>query len=80
MTTIERELDSFQQYVQSRIAATPDRESLDSLYDEWRSGHPSAEDIAAVREGVAAFQNGDRGRPAGEWSAGVRAKYFGEAT
>ena len=50
--------------------------SMDELYDTWRHQRPDpaehAENVAANNAAIEDFQNGDRGRPAGEVTKELR--------
>ena len=49
---------------------------MDELYDLWRRQNPDpdedAENVAAVNAAIQDYENGDRGRPAGELSRKLR--------
>jgi len=76
MTTTAQELERFTQFARRRLAGEDPEPSLDELFDFWRMEHPSdadyAENVAAVAGAIEDFRNGDRGRPAGELSRGLR--------
>jgi hypothetical protein len=80
MTTTEQELDSFTRFAKQRLSTSGETElSLDELFDLWRAENPSderyAENVAAVREAINDFKNGDRGTPAREHSDQIRREF-----
>lgn len=74
-----QELQLFASYVQSHLATGNSSESLEQLFDRWHleNNSPAAhrENVAAVAAAVEDFKQGDRGRPAGELSQELRARY-----
>ena len=79
MATAENELDSFTQFVRSRVSTDGDALSLDELFDLWRSENPTNEqydeNVAAIAVAIEDFLKGDRGTPAGEHSDALRREY-----
>ena len=80
MSTTEEHLNSFTQFVHSRLQSTetePSAEpSLGELFDLWSLENPGdmdyAENVAAVNASISDFENGERGTPAGEHSRQLR--------
>jgi len=79
MATAEDELDSFAQFVRSRVSSQRSELSLDELFDLWRSENPTdeqySENVAAIAVAIEDFMYGDRGTPAGEHSDALRREY-----
>ena len=79
MTTTERDLQLFMQFVQIRLGAGDADASLDELFDRWRQENPSdevrAENVAAIAASIEDFRLGERGTPAGDHSAELRRRF-----
>ena len=54
MIDIHTELTAFHNFATERISVAGNRLSLDELYDEWRSLHPSNQELAVSIAAVAA--------------------------
>jgi hypothetical protein len=48
--------------------------SIDEVYDRWRSGVVLDEDVEAIQGALDAYQQGERGEPADDYLARVRAE------
>ena len=55
------ELDSFHQFLSDKLKTATARSSPEQVLDEWRSLHPDPDEVAAIRESLAAMHAGDRG-------------------
>lgn len=79
MTTTERELHEFMQFVQQRLGTGSAEASLDELFDLWRLENPSqelhAENVAAIAASIEDFRRGERGTVAGEDSDQLRREF-----
>lgn len=78
MSTIDDDLKSFTQFVQSRMHDAPDLK-LPELFDLWMLQNPSDadhdENVAAINASINDFINGDRGTLAGEHSRQLREEF-----
>lgn len=55
------ELDSFHEFLVEKLKPGAARSSPEQVLDEWRSMHPDPDEVAAIRESLAAMHAGDRG-------------------
>jgi len=76
MSTTTQELQSFYEFADQRLRNGGRDRSLDDLYLEWRACNPAPEELAnnvlAVWAALRDMDNGDTGRPFGEFAAEFR--------
>ena len=81
MANVKEELDRFSAFVRQRISSNQAEDSLDELFDLWRSQNPAkdlyAENVAAVNAAIQDYRDGDRGTCAGEHSEQLRREFGG---
>jgi hypothetical protein len=79
MATTEQQLESFMQFVRSRVGTGASDASLDELFDLWRCENPSGElhkeNVAAIAASIEDFNRGEKGTVAGEHSAELRREF-----
>jgi hypothetical protein len=71
MSTLQQEFDAFTAFVRQRIGGASDA-TIDDLYDQWREARPASEDALAIKASLADMENGETGRPFGEFVADFR--------
>lgn len=80
MTTL-RDIDSFANFARARAAADSSNLTIDELFELWRSENPSGlqgqEDLEAARAALNDYRDGERGRPAGEFTSELRRQLGG---
>ena len=68
--TTKQQLDEFYRFATDRVGRTGTDLTIDELFHDWRSHHPTNEELnastAAVNAAYADFLAGDRGEPARE--------------
>lgn len=72
------ELEAFQAFLTEKLKNGGPRPSPEEAVDEWRELHPEEideEEVAAIQEALDDMAAGDRGRPADEVMAELRAKF-----
>ena len=62
MSTIQQELESFTRFAEQKIRSVGADVSIDELYDQWREGHSTPDDAAAITASLRDMENGERGR------------------
>ena len=76
MSTTSQKLQSFTEFAKKHLGGPDPEPSLEELFDLWRLENPTdsdhAENLAALSGAIEDFNNGDRGRPAGEVSREIR--------
>ncbi|MBX7074949.1 MAG: hypothetical protein K1X71_17545 [Pirellulales bacterium] len=76
MTTTERDLQQFTQFVHSHLSSGNADSTLDELFDLWRLENPPlaerAANVAAIAAAIADLRRGELGAPAGENSRQLR--------
>ena len=79
MSATEDDIHNFQAFALNRINQDGVEMELEDLLEEWRRQHPDPEqkqqDLLAIKAAVAAWDNGDLGRPADDVLAEIRAKH-----
>ena len=80
MATTSDDLRNFSQFVMQQIGELDDSSSrLLELFDLWLQQNPSKEavqeDVAAISASIEDFLSGERGTPAADHSAELRARY-----
>lgn len=78
MSTAEQ-IDDLYRFAKALPQEELDALSIDEVYDRWRGDALREEDIEAIRESYADFQNGERGVPAKESMAQLRNELRGLA-
>ena len=70
------EINDFSRFAVEQLNRGGAALSMNELYDLWRRQNPDpdeyAENVAAVNAAIQDYKNGDRGRPAGEFSRKLR--------
>ena len=79
MSATEDDIRNFQEFALNRIGHDKADLELEDLLEEWRTQHRNSqqqhEDLAAIKQAVAAWDDGDVGRPADEVVADIRSKH-----
>ncbi len=73
---VANELERFHQFVEDKLASLSADLSPEEVLSEWRTTHPSPDDLSesvvAVKQALADMRAGDRGRPAEQVIAELR--------
>ena len=73
---VANELERFHQFVEGKLASLSTDLSPEEVLSEWRTTHPSSDDLSesvvAVKQALADMRAGDRGRPAEQVIAELR--------
>ena len=79
MPAIQQQLESFNEFVASRIKDAKTDATIDELFDVWRLQNPTpeehAEDLAAVKAAIEDMENGDRGIPLADHIQEMKDRY-----
>ncbi len=71
MPTIEL-IESFSEFAKAKVDQAGNDLSIDDLYDEWRTQHPPADDLLAIKASLRDMENGDTGRSLDDFAAEFR--------
>ena len=71
MPTIEL-IESFSEFAKAKVDQAGNDLSIDDLYDEWRTQHPPADDLLAIKASLRDMENGDTGRSFDDFAAEFR--------
>lgn len=80
MSTTSDDLKNFNQFVLQQLESNAESKSrLPELFDQWMHQNPSdeeyTENVAAIAASIDDFLTGERGTPAGQHSAKLRAEF-----
>lgn len=75
----KEQIDSFQQFASEQLENGGAELSMPELFDLWLVQNPGADEladsVASVRAAIIDMENGDAGRPFGEFADEVRKQY-----
>ena len=71
MPTIEL-IESFSEFAKAKVDQAGNDLSIDDLYDEWRTQHPPADDLLAIKASLRDMENGETGRSFDDFAAEFR--------
>jgi len=69
MSSLLEQLQAFTEYARARIDAGANPESIDELYDEWRTSELASVDARAVAASLRDMEQGETGRSLEEFKA-----------
>lgn len=72
--TISEQLDQFNAFAHRLVQQMGNELTIDEVYDKWWSDHHQSEDLAAIHEAHAEYEQGERGRLAKEVLTDWRSK------
>lgn len=65
-------IESFSEFAKAKVDQAGNDLSIDDLYDEWRTQHPPADDLLAIKASLRDMENGDTGRAFDDFAAEFR--------
>ena len=65
-------IESFSEFAKAKVDQAGNDLSIDDLYDEWRTQHPPADDLLAIKASLRDMENGETGRSFDDFAAEFR--------